>query len=101
MVGNPSETDFDDSDTNDFGEFDDEFDEYEDDVTSDMEENKLFAHTGFSNSQTVNKTFLSSWKKHTGEHISDNGHYITMMAQSVIILKRHMKTCNKEKLNTN
>ena len=50
MVGNPSETDFDDSDASDFGEFDDEFDEYEDDVTSDKEENKLFTHTGFSNS---------------------------------------------------
>ena len=68
MVGNPSDSDFDDdSDVSDFGEFDDEFDEYEDDVTYDMEENKLFTHTEFSNvidigriiaiysSQTVNE----------------------------------------------
>ena len=49
MVGNPSDSDFDDSDASDFGEFDDEFDEYEVDVTSDMEESKLFPHIEFPN----------------------------------------------------
>ena len=45
MVGNPSDSDFDDdSDAGDFGEFDDEFDEYENDVTSSIEENELFTH---------------------------------------------------------
>ena len=48
MVGNPSDSDFDDdSDASDFGEFDDEFDEYEVDVTSDLEESKLFSHIKF------------------------------------------------------
>ena len=50
MVGNPSDSDFDDdSDASDFDEFSDEFDEYEDDVNSDMEENVLFTHMVFSN----------------------------------------------------
>ena len=49
-VGNPSDSDFDDdSDASDFGEFDHEFDEYEIDVTSDMEESKLFSHIEFPN----------------------------------------------------
>lgn len=49
LVRNPSDSDFDDdSDVGDFGQFDDEFDEYGDNVTSDMEENKLFTYTEFS-----------------------------------------------------
>lgn len=49
LVWNPSDSDFDDdSDAGDFGQFDDEFDEYGDNVTSDMEENKLFTYTEFS-----------------------------------------------------
>ena len=71
MVGNPSDSHFDDdSDASDFGGFDDEFVDYKDDVTSDMEENKLFTNTEFSytidlsriiaiySSQTVNEPFL-------------------------------------------
>ena len=50
MVGDSSDSDFDDDfESSDFGEFDDEFDGYEDDVTSDIKENKFFTHTEFSN----------------------------------------------------
>ena len=41
MVGNPSDIDFQDSDARDYGDFDDEFDEYEDNVASDMEERAI------------------------------------------------------------
>ena len=54
MVENPSDSDFDDdSDVSDFAEFDDEFGEYEDYATSDMEENELFTHPEFSSTIDV------------------------------------------------
>ena len=55
MVGNPFDIDFQDSNARDYGDFDDEFDEYEDNVTSDMEEKKLFPHTDFSNTIDVGR----------------------------------------------
>ena len=66
MVGNPSDSDFDDdSDASDFGEFDDEFDEYEVDVTSDLEESKLFSHIKFPITIDIGwiiEIFKNSWK---------------------------------------
>lgn len=72
MIRNSSDSDFYDFDVSDFGEFHDEFDEYEDDLSPDMEKNELFTNTEFSNtidvvriisiysSQTVNELFLLS-----------------------------------------
>ena len=55
MVGNPSDIDFQDSEARDYGDFDDEFDEYEDNVASDMEERALFPHADFSNTIDVGR----------------------------------------------
>ena len=116
MVGNPSDSDFDDSDVSVFGEFD-EFDEHEDDGTSDMEENKLFIHPEFSStidvgriitiysSQTVNEPFFLC-KVHEKQistflMIMIIIYLQAMISWSLIILKRHLKTFNKEMFNTN
>ena len=72
MVRSPSDSNFDDSDAREFGKFDDEFVEYEDNITSDVKENELLTHTELSNtidvgriiaiysSQTVNGPFFLS-----------------------------------------
>ena len=53
MIRNSSDSDFYDFDVSDFGEFHDEFDEYEDDLSPDMEKNELFTNTEFSNTIDV------------------------------------------------
>ena len=119
MIRNSSDSDFYDFDVSDFGEFHDEFDEYEDDLSPDMEKNELFTNTEFSNtidvvriisiysSQTVNELFFLSLYVNFLRTTQMSTFLMTMIiifqqamiTWSVIIL--HLKTFDKEMFNIN
>ena len=100
MLGDSSESNLEESDDSDVNEFFDD-DDSEDDAQSNMEENKLFPHTEFSNtvdvgkiiaiysSETVNEPFFL-WrvleKRHTEQHISDGkDHHILAAIDYMVV----------------